>query len=63
MSEIVERVAAAIAAKLDDTYSSSIPAGQLQQVAEAAIAAITSNAEACGVCGCAVYKGLPTKVS
>ena len=55
MNDLEERVAEAIMKvetedKISDYY----------KFARAAIEEITKNAEACGVCGCAVYKDLPT---
>lgn len=74
MSDLVERVALAIGqamGKDDPRFEVDWPhlmcpdanAGvDLRLVAQAAIDEITKNAEPCGVCGCAVYKGLPTAV-
>jgi hypothetical protein len=77
--ELVERVARAMAkaitsqvrsgATFDETPTMMIADEdsnsfwEILPVARAAIDEIVKGAQSCGVCGCAVYKGLPTKTS
>lgn len=78
MSEVIERVARAIArhklsteqlfyggqtGKLRVPHTEDTLWPYFKDQAEAAVEEITKNAMACNVCGCAVYPGLPTSVS
>jgi hypothetical protein len=46
----------------DISYPDANGGLNLLVLAQAAIDEIVKGAESCGVCGCAVYKGLPTAV-
>lgn len=61
MDELTERVAKAIMDAMDIT--DGLDGTAAKAYAEAAINEIIKNASSCGVCGCAVYKGLPAAVS
>jgi len=57
MDDLIERCALAI------QKSDGMPLAMARVHARAAIDEITKGGSPCGVCGCAVYKGLPTALT
>ena len=62
MKELIERIAWAMR-EASESNGLELTFDACEPLARAAIDIIIASSEACGVCGCAVYKDLPTKVS